>query len=178
MLLWSVVVNKITAQITTVLFLMLSVFLTGMDGSGTRDAGQDGLAARRQELQVRIETLRSEQDLLLFQKQMSVMDSKYLVLDLAGGHGQMKYRSRVFLDFTFAPFSRDTIRTIPAGSQVLTRKIEEGGRFALVFGPALVLRAKNSPAKVPGAPPVIVQQKEMRSIFFALEAGSIAYILR
>ena len=149
-----------------------------MDGSGPDNAGRDGLAARQQELRLRMETLRSEQDLLLFQKQMSVVDSKYLILDLARGHGQLKYRSRVFLDFTFKPLPKRLVRTVPLGARALTRKSEKDGRFALVFGPSFILRTKDATAPVRGLPSVIIQPKEMRSIFFALEEGSVAYILR
>jgi len=179
MLLWSIVVNKITAQIMTVLFLMLSVFLMGMDGTVTGDVGQDVLAARQRELQDRIEALRSEQDLLLFQKQFSAMDSKYAVLDLARGRGQLKYRSRVLLDFAFKSFPKRVIRTVPRGARSLTRKIEKtDGRFALVFGRDFVLRTRNAAAPERNVPQIIVPPKEMRSIFIALEEGSIAYILQ
>jgi hypothetical protein len=151
----------------------------GMDGIGTSGAENDGLAARQRELQARVETLRSEQDLLLFQKQFSTMDSRYLVLDLARGRGQLKYRSRVFLDFTFKPLPKGVVRTVPRGVGVLTKKIEgSDGRFALVFGPTFALRTKSATAPSRGVAQIIVPPREMRSLFFALEAGSIAYILR
>ena len=171
--------HKKNARTTAGLFLVLSVFLMGMDGSGTGDVGQEGLAARQRELQARIESLRSEQDLLLFQKQFSTMDSRYVVLDLARGRGQLKYRSRVFLDFTFKPLPKRVIRTVPRGVRALTRKFEESnGRFALSFGPTFILRTNNATAPGLKIPQIIVPLKEMRSIFFALEEGSIAYILR
>ena len=179
MLPWSVVVNKTTAKITTILLLVLSPFLMGMDGVGTGDVGQDVLAARQKELQARIEALRSEQDLLLFQKQFSAMDSKYLFLDLARGRGQLKYRSRVLLDFSFKPFPKRVIKTVPRGARPLTKKIEKTeGRFALVFSRDFVLRTKNAAAPERNVPQVIVPPMEMRSIFIALEEGSIAYIQR
>jgi len=59
-------VNTLITRKTALLVLLLSVFLLGMDGTGTGEAGLDGLAVRQQELQTRIETLRSEQELLLF----------------------------------------------------------------------------------------------------------------
>ena len=171
--------NNNTTQTTAGLLLLLSVFLLGMDGIGTGDGGQDSLAARQRELQARIETLRSEQELLLFQKQFSTMDSKYLVLDPVRGRGQLKYRTRVFLDFTFKPLSKRAVRTVPRGARALTKKIEGAdGRFALVFGPTFVLRTESASAPGRGVPQLIVSPREMRSIFFALEEGSIAYILR
>lgn len=164
---------------TAGLLLVLSVFLMGMDGIATSDVGQNGLADRKRELQARIETLKSEQDLLLFQKQLSAMDSRYLVLDLARGLGQLKYRSRVFLDFTFRPLPKRVIRTVPRGMRALTKKIEgTDGRFALVFGPTFVLRTESASAPGRGVPQLIVLPREMRSIFFALEEGSLVYILR
>jgi len=173
------VVSKTTLKIRTGLLLVFSVFLMGMEGTGTGDVGQDSLAARQRELQERIEVLRSEQDQLLFQKQFSTMDSRYLVLDLARGRGQLKYRSRVFLDFTFGPLPKRVIRTIPRGARAVTRKFEEsGGRFALSFGKAFILRTNNATAPGLKIPQLIVSPKEMRSIFFALEEGSLAYILR
>jgi hypothetical protein len=172
------VLKEKTARITAGLFLFLSLFLMGMDGTGTGD-GQEGLETRRQELQARIKTLRSEQDLLLAQKQLSTMDSRYLVLDLARGLGQLKYRSRVFLDFTFRPLSKDSLRTAPRGVQTLTKKSEgTNGRFSLAFGPAFMLRTKSAAAAGRGVRQIIVLPREMRSIFFALEEGSIAYILQ
>ncbi len=177
LLLWSIVVKKITAQIMTVLFLMLSVFLMGMDG--TDDFGQEGLAARQRELRARIETLKSEQELLLFQKQFSTMDSKYLLLDLSRGFGQLKYRSRALLSFTFKPLPKSAVRTLPRGVQTLSRKIEgTEGRFVLVFGPDFALRSSNASTPHRGAPQLIVPLREMRSIFFALEEGSLVYIRR
>ena len=171
--------NKLTAQITAGLLLVLSVFLLGMDGSGMGDVGQEGLAARQRELQARIESLKSEQDLLLFQKQFSTMDSKYLILDLVRGRGQLKYRSKVFLDFTFKPLPKRVIRTLLRGARALTRKFEEsGGRFALSFGPTFILRTNSATAPGLKIPQLIVPLKEMRSIFIALEEGSLAYILR
>ncbi len=106
------------------------------------------------------------------------MDSRYVVLDLTRGRGQLKYRSRVFLDFTFKPLPKSVIRTVPRGVRSLTKKIEGDDRFALVFGPTFVLRTKNAAAPSRGVPQLIVPPREMRSIFFALEEGSIAYILR
>jgi hypothetical protein len=90
----------------------------------------------------------------------------------------LKYRSRVFLDFTFRPLPKGVIRTVPRGVRALTKKIEGDGRFALVFGPTFVLRTKSAAAPGRGVPQIILQPEEMRSIFFALEEGSIAYILR
>jgi hypothetical protein len=175
-----IVVNTKAAQITTVLLLALSLFLMGMDGTGTGDGGQDGLAARQRELHARIETLKSEQELLLFQKQFSTMNSKYLVLDPARGRGQLKYRSRVLLDFTFKSLPKGAILNLPRGARAVTKKIEKvaEGKFALVFGPTFVLRTKSSAAPGRGAPQLIVAPREMRSIFFALEEGSMAYVLR
>ena len=171
--------NKTTAQITTGLLLLLSVFLMGMDGTATGGVRQEGLAEQQRELRERIKTLRTEQDLLLFQKKFSVMDSRYLVLDLAGGRGQLKYRTRVFLDFTFRPLSKSAIRAVPRGARVLTHKIEgNDGRFSLVFGPDFILRTKSAAPSTRPLPQITVSPKDMRSIFFALEQGSIAYILR
>jgi hypothetical protein len=169
-------VKRKTAQILACMLPVLSLFLMGMDGVGTGDAGLDGLAARQRELKARIEMLRSEQDLLLFQKQLSAMDSRYLVIDLARGLGQLKYRSRVFLDFTFRPLPMRVIRTVPRGVVALTKKIERNGRLALVFGQDFGLRTKNAVVPDHGMPQIMVSPREMRSIFFALEAGSIAYI--
>lgn len=171
--------KKKTAQITAGLLLVLSLFLTGMDGTGAGDAAQDGLAKRQRELRSRIEKLRSEQDLLLFQRQFATMDSRHLVLDLTRGRGQLKYRSRVLLDFKFKLLSKRAVLTVPRGVQVLTRKIEgSDGRFALLFGSTFALRAKSTSSRVRGAPQIIVRPREMRSIFFALEEGSTAYVLR
>jgi hypothetical protein len=172
------VMKRRTAQILACLLPVLSIFLLGMDGDGTGDAGLDGLAARQGELKARIAMLRSEQDLLLFQKQLSAMDSRYLVIDLARGLGQLKYRSRVFLDFTFRPLPKRVTRTVPRGVVALTKKIEGNGRFALVFGTNFGLRTKNAAVPDRGMPQIIVSPREMRSIFFALEAGSVAYIQR
>jgi hypothetical protein len=107
------------------------------------------------------------------------MDSKYAVLDLARGRGQLKYRSRVLLDFTFGPLPKRVVRTVPRGARPLTKKIEQtDGRFALVFGRDFILRTTSAASPGRKAPQIIVPPVEMRSIFIALEEGSIAYILR
>jgi hypothetical protein len=61
----------------------------------------------------------------------------------------------------------------------LTKKSEgTNGRFSLAFGPAFMLRTKSAAAAGRGVRQIIVLPREMRSIFFALEEGSIAYILQ
>ncbi len=161
------------------LVLLFLLFSAVMGNAQERDERQ-GLIERRDQLQSRIGKLREEQDFLLFQKEMYASDSKYLLLDPQKRTGVLKYRDRVIRTFSFSPggaASRPTLR----GAHVLTVRAErDGKRRTLIFGNALVLRARqgtNAAAAGPDASHYILSSRDMASLFYALDTGSRAYLL-
>lgn len=137
------------------------------------------LIERQKQLQARIGDLKREQEHLLFRKQMYESDSKYLVLDLSAGRGELRYRNRVLRNFAFSPARS---HALPSGALVLTAKEEqEGKKRTLLFGNTLVIGTKQKTGggrKGGQALRVALLRKDMASLYYALDAGSRAYILR
>ena len=138
------------------------------------------LLERRDRLQANIETLKREQDFLLFQKEMYASDSKYLLLDLSAGTSELKYRNRTIGNFTVSS-SRPAHGSPPSGAVVLTAKKEKEGKLrTLIFGNALVLQVKQkdgSERKDGGILRFSLLRRDMASLFYALDPGSRAYIV-
>lgn len=128
-------------------------------------------------LNSRITELKREQDFLLFQKTASVMDSKYLVLNMTAGTGQLKYKMRVLRDFVFvAPAGHR--RRPQQGMIVLTRKIDGPKRYGLIFGNELILRGKRKLTSLEAdIQPLSLDKKDLMAVFYALEQGARAYVL-
>jgi hypothetical protein len=128
-------------------------------------------------LNSRIAELKREQDFLLFQKTASVMDSKYLVLNMTAGTGQLKYKTRVLKDFVFvAPVAHQ--RSPQQGMIVLTRKIDGPKRYGLIFGNDLILRGKRKLTSLEAdIQPLSLDKKDLMAVFYALEQGARAYVL-
>lgn len=165
----------------TLALVVFSLFLLGAGGGGDEDSERAALMEQQRTLNARIETLRREQDFLLFQKAMYAADSKYLVLDVTRKTGQLKYRNRVLKDFRFSPSKRFPVRTLPAGTLVLSRKAEDKkGRHAMIFGTSLVLEWKQAslPQREAALPFLSLTKKDMQSVFYALEKGAMAYIVK
>lgn len=159
--------------------LLLSLFLMGADGGGQGRDELDALRSQQKSLRHRIENLRREQDYLLFQKAMLTADSKYLILNVTKNTGKLMYKNRVLKDFHFVRSKNFSGAALKPGMVVLTKKAGgEKSRPALIFGTSLVLQGKRP--KVEGAklPFISVTKREMRSIFFAVEEGALAYIVR
>lgn len=163
------------------LVFWLALFLLGADGGDRVRGGTEQLRAQRNSLRERVETLKDEQDLLLFQQEMYAADSKYLVLDINAMSGRLMYRNRVLKDFRFRPTSSAPAAMPGRGRLVLTRKT--GGKkkpYALIFGNALVVQWKRTgvPPREAGIPVISVTRREMKSLFYAVEPGALAYVLR
>jgi hypothetical protein len=165
----------------TISLVVLMLLCFAADAQPQEADGRQRLVERKARLQDRIEELKREQDYLLFQKQMYASDSKYLLLDLAAGRGELRYRDRILKNFTFFVF-RAGARKPPRGVLTLTAKKEtEGRKRTLMFGAALVIETKQkteSRRKGGAALRLALLRKDMASLFYALDAGSLAYIIR
>ncbi|HXY54248.1 MAG TPA: hypothetical protein VEM40_06230 [Nitrospirota bacterium] len=161
------------------LLLLLSLFLAGMNGNGQEPDEREELLQQREELNKKIETLRREQDFLLFEKVLYAADSKYLIINLGSRAGQLKYKNRVLKDFRFKA-SPKLAGSIGPGALTLTKKREDPGqRHVLVFGKSLVIQWKRPPRAPYQAdvPSLSLSKTDLQSIFYALEEGAKAYIL-
>ena len=160
-----------------ILLLAASLFLMGAD-NGEQGTDEAKLLEQHKQLNARIETLKQEQDYLLFQNTMYASDSKYLVLNIAARTGQLKYKNRILKDFRFTSAGHASM--LKRGAVTLTNKIEEPkARNLLVFGTSLVLQGKQVPAAQLQAeiPRLMLSRKDLMSVFYAVEVGAKAYIV-
>ena len=161
------------------LLLLLSLFLAGMNGSGQESDDREDLLKQREALNKKIETLRHDQDFLLFEKALYATDSKYLIINLGSKAGQLKYKNRVLKDFRFKA-SPNLAGSIEPGALTLTKKREDPRqRHVLIFGKSLVIQWKR-PARAPYQADVAslsLSKTDLQSIFYALEEGAKAYSL-
>ena len=153
-------------------------------GAGKGEPVRDERAALRNErraLQQRTEKLRREQDYLLFQKTMYENDSKYLVLDVRKKTGHLKYKNRVLKDFRFQTSKNFPVRSLKPGMLTLTEKTEgKKDRHALIFGKSFTVRWKLStvPKQHANVPALTLSRKDLLSVYFAVENGALAYVVR
>jgi hypothetical protein len=163
------------------LLLALAVFLMGASkGDPVRDE-RVTLRAEQRALQKRIENLKREQDYLLFQKTMYENDSKYLVIDIRKKTGHLKYKNRVLKDFPFQTSKKFPFRSLKPGMLTLTEKIEgKKDRHTMVFGKTLMVRWKLStvPKQQADIPSLSLSRKDFLSVYFAVENGALAYVVR
>jgi hypothetical protein len=162
-----------------VLMLALSLCLAGICGAAQGDVEQKKLAEQKKKLNARVETLKREQDYLVFQKTMYESDSKYLIINFAARNMQLKYKNRVLKD---VPFRRvlGRVSRLGRGAVTLTQKIEgPRKRNLLIFGQALILQGKYPPSTQfeEGIPRVFLSRKDFLSVYYAIESGAKAYIL-
>lgn len=165
----------------TCLLLLFLLFFVGIDGNGQEQDERDDLLEQQNALKEKIDTLRREQDFLLFEKALYVTDSKYLIINLAKKKGQLKYKNRVLKDFRFTAPANLTEDALKPGTLTLTKKREDPGkRHVLLFGRSLVIQWKR-PARSPYAaniPRLSLSKGDLQSIFYAVEEGAKAYIVR
>ena len=160
------------------LLLVASLFLLGADNGEQGTDEQGNLLEQQKQLNARIETLKLEQDYLLFQKTMYASDSKYLVINAKARTGQLKYKNRILKDFHFT--SAGKVGMLKQGALTLTKKTEEPKKGKLlIFGTSLALQVKRVPAaQLPaGLPRFLLSKKDFLSIFYAVEVGAKAYLL-
>jgi len=163
------------------LFLLLSLLFMGMDGNGQEQNERDELLKQQKVLKEKIETLRREQDFLLFERALYATDSKYLIINLGAKKGQLKYKNRVLKDFRFTASANLADNALKPGTVTLTKKKEDPGqRHVLLFGKSLVILWK-PPASSPYAkniPRISLSKGDFQSIFYAIEEGAKAYLMK
>lgn len=153
--------------------LLLASWSLAAAGESDREA----VLQEQKALSARIAELQREQDFLVFQKTAAAMDSKYLVLNLAAGTGQLKYKTRVLKDFSFI-HAAGKKHGLKQGTSVLTMKIDGPKRYGLIFGKELILRGKKKLTSLEAdILPLSLDKKDLMAIFYALEPGARAYIL-
>jgi len=162
--------------------LVLAVLLfTPLQGRPQEPGEQALLEEQQKQLRKKRDTLRQEQDFLQFQKEFYVSDSKYLLLDFVKEAGQLKYKNRVLKSFIFTPSVKIPSQAIQPGAVTLTKKIQtSGGWRSLTFGASLVIQMKSKAARREDlrVPRITVSRSDMASLFYALEEGSRAYVVK
>ncbi len=154
---------------------ILLLFAAAAAGEGQELEERSLLLEQQRLLESRIEQLKREQDELLFLKTISATDSKYLVLKLSLGTGQLRYKNRILKEFQF---QTGTGSRPEQGAAVLTKKREEPkSRRALLFGTSLIMLQKNTMRNTTGILPLSLKKKDFQAVFYALEAGARAYII-
>jgi hypothetical protein len=169
-------VYSLRKYLPAIFLIAASLLLTGAD-NGEQGPDRAKLLEQQKLLNARIDTLKQEQDYLLFQKTMYASDSKYLVINIASRTGQLKYKNRILQDFHFT--SRGKVGMLKRGALALTKKIEEPKKNLLLFGTSLVLQGKRVPQiqLQAGIPRFTLSRKDLRSVFYAVEIGAKAYIM-
>jgi len=163
------------------LVIVLTPFLIAADGGDAVRDERASLEAMRSSLRQKISSLKHEQDFLLFQKTMYAADSKYLIIDVKHHTAQLKYKNRLLKDMHFTPSKKFPGRGLRQGMLVLTEKVEgKKDRDTLVFGKSLVVQWKQSivPPQEKGLPSITLLKKELLSVYYAVEEGAPAYLLR
>jgi len=164
--------------------ILLSVFLLGADGNTQEADERRQIEEQRKKLSAKIESLKREQDFLLFRKEYFRADSKYLVLNVPAGKGELRYRNRLLKGFSFALSSKAQFRGVPSGPAAVTKKVEgRGKRHVIMFGKSFIMQVKPkdvgpSPGGRISPPRMYVSKRDIQSIFYATEAGSNAYIVK
>lgn len=160
------------------LFLpFLILFLAAVPVPADENEERAKLLEQEKQLNEKIESLKREQDFMLFEKMLYANDSKYLILYISDGKGELKYKGRVLRNFRLSSSKQDH-RKIVQGAITLTKKIDGAqGPVSLVFGKSLVLRKKSSsaPAANP-VPRVSLLHKDFTAVYYAVDQGAKAYI--
>jgi hypothetical protein len=168
--------------IGTALALAAAGIVLGSSVFGQESDEARVLRERERHVQARIEELKREQEFLLFQGTLAAADSKYLVLDLRAGKGMLKYRGRILRNFNFPLMGKPLPAGRKQGVVTLTGKLDGSlVKRQLVFtDPLLIIGSKhvsNGKAKSNKGIRIMLGAKDLGSIFYALEVGSLAYIL-
>jgi hypothetical protein len=163
------------------LLLLLLLFFVGTVGYGQEQDERDELLEQQKVMKEKIDTLRREQDFLLFEREIYVSDSKYLIINLGAKKGQLKYKNRVLKDFRFTASGNLAKDALKPGTLTLTKKREDPGqRHVLLFGKSLIIQWKR-PAGSPYTANILrisLSKRDLQSIFYAVEEGANAYIVR
>jgi hypothetical protein len=164
------------------LFPFVFLLFSGMDGNAQETDERLQLEKQQKDLRTKIESLKRGQDLLLFRKEFYSADSKYLILDIPAGQGELRYKNRLLKSFLFTPSSKSRLNAVPVGSATVTKKVEgRGKRYEIIFGSSFMMRvrpkdARPSPKDRVSPPRLFVSKRDIQSLFYAVEEGSKAYI--
>ncbi len=162
------------------LFLLFS----GTDGNAQEADERRQLEEQQKDLGAKIESLKREQDFLLFRKEFYSSDSKYLILHIPAGKGELRYKNRLLKSFSLTPSSKARFHAVPVGPATVTKKVEgRGKRHEIMFGTSFIMQVKPKDTmpslKDRAAPPRLsVSKKDVQSLFYAVEAGSKAYVVK
>lgn len=165
--------------VSLVFFILCS--LCGATGEAQEQDERATLRKQQQALHAKVGALKREQDFLLFQKEMYATDSRYLVLRIRERSGQLKYKNRVLKNFQFTLPKTVAVRALQPGMLVLTKKTEKKkNRYALLFGTTVMLQWKQDGVsdREAGIPVFSLDEKDMASLFYAVEQGAPAYLPR
>jgi hypothetical protein len=163
--------------ILLILSVIMSITMPGIAAAAVDE--RETLLHTQKTLQAKVEALRMEQDFLIFHKEFTLSDSKYLVLRPAEGVGELRYRHRLFKRFTFPAVKKPALKRISPGAVVLTRKAE--GNHTLSFGVDLILHSKRAqpPANRKSRALLIgLSREDLLSVYSALEPGAQVYVLK
>jgi hypothetical protein len=172
-------VHSLRKYLWVIFLIAAALLLMGADSGEQGTDERAKLLEQQKQLNARVETLKQEQDYLLFQKTMYASDSKYLVINISARTGQLKYKNRVLKDFHFT--SAGPVSMLKQGSITLTKKIEgTKERHSLIFGSSLVLLSKRTPATPleAGIPRIYLSRKDFLPLYYSLEIGALSYIVR
>ncbi len=174
--------RTITKSLWLLTFILL--IFSGTDGN-TQDADERRqLEQQQKDLGAKIESLKRGQDFLLFRKEFYSADSKYLILRIPAGKGELRYKNRLLKSFSFTLSSKTRFHSLSEGPATVTKKVEgRGQRYEIIFGSSFNMRVKpkdHGPSlKDRASPPrLFVSKRDMQSIFYAVEEGSKTYVLQ
>ncbi len=158
--------------------LALSNFFAAVAVHAQSADEEQELRAREAQLTEKVHALRSEQEQLLVRKALYSSDSKYLEIDLRSGEGALRYRTRVLKTFQFTKRGH-LPKPLPEGRVYALTSKEDGSstkRRLLFNNAALVIEGKNYKGKQGSTGLFLsISRKDLAAIYYALEAGSIAY---
>ncbi len=163
------------------MFLILTLFRVGMAGGEEGQGEREKLMKQQKALRSKIVALRREQDFLLFEKALCDADSKYLIINLGSKKGQIRYKNRVLKDFRFVLSKNPSNRGIKPGALALTAKRKDSRkRPVLLFGKSLIIQDKRSrtSSQEEGIPRLFLARSDLRSVYYAVEEGTQAYLAR
>jgi len=174
--------GPIKRAVRTALALAVAGIVLGSSVFGQESDEARSLREQERRVRTRIETLKKEQEYLLFQRTLAAADSKYLILDLRTGKGMLKYRGRILRNFNCALAGKHLPAALPKRIVTLTGKRDGSpGTRQLVFtDPLVIIQSKHvstGKAKSKQGLHVMLGTKDLSAIFFALEKGSLAYII-
>ena len=161
--------------------VLISFLLMGMDGPTRENDEQRQLEEKQEQLAARIDALKEEQDFLQFQKAIAGSDSKYILFDLSAGTGILKYRNRILRTFGFTLTSPKP-HQLRKGRYLLSEKTEGSpAKMSLTVSDSFIIQGRRYSGKQAGEkklPRIIVDRKDLAALFYAIEKGTMLYVIR